>query len=90
MRAVTANGYTTAEEAPILDSEKEAEDRPFRPAAEVLADIAAAIDATAVGIPRQRRNGREGTLADFFAASPLRGLKLDARRPNGCSREDEL
>jgi hypothetical protein len=37
-----------------------------------------------------RRTGRKGTLADFFAASPLPGAGLKVERPQGGVREVEL
>ena len=37
-----------------------------------------------------RKIGRKGTLADFFAASPLRGAGLEIERARGGAREIEL
>lgn len=37
-----------------------------------------------------RKSGRKGTLADFFAASPLRGSGLEIERAPGGAREVEL
>jgi prevent-host-death family protein len=37
-----------------------------------------------------RRTGRKGTLAEFFAASPLPGSGLEIERPPGGTREVEL
>jgi prevent-host-death family protein len=37
-----------------------------------------------------RKTGRKGTLAEFFAASPLRGARIDLERPLGGAREVEL
>jgi prevent-host-death family protein len=37
-----------------------------------------------------RRTERKGTLAQFFASSPLPGSKLEVVRPQGESREVEL
>jgi prevent-host-death family protein len=37
-----------------------------------------------------RKTGRKGTLAEFFAASPLRGATLELERPQGGAREIEL
>lgn len=38
----------------------------------------------------ERRNRPAGTLADFFAASPLRGSRLKARRPKDRLRAVDL
>ncbi len=38
----------------------------------------------------ERRTSREGTLADFLAASPLRGSGLRAERPRGRPRDTDL
>jgi prevent-host-death family protein len=38
----------------------------------------------------QRKTKRVGTLADFFAASPLRGSGLKLRRPKGRLRKIDL
>lgn len=38
----------------------------------------------------RRRMARNSTLADFFAASPLRGAELEIERPRGGTREVEL
>jgi len=38
----------------------------------------------------ERRTRRKGTLADFFAASPLRGLGAQIKRPRGRVRKVEL
>lgn len=38
----------------------------------------------------ERRTSREGTLADFFAASPLRGSGLRAERSRGRPRDTDL
>ncbi len=38
----------------------------------------------------QRKTKRVGTLADFFAASPLRGSGLKLRRPKGRVRKIDL
>jgi prevent-host-death family protein len=38
----------------------------------------------------ERKTHRVGTLADFFAASPLRGSGLNVRRLNGGPRKLEL
>lgn len=37
-----------------------------------------------------RRTGRSGSLAKFFAASPLPGSGLEVERPQGGTRETEL
>ena len=37
-----------------------------------------------------RKTGRKGTLADFFAASPLRGSGLEIERTQGGARKVEL
>lgn len=37
-----------------------------------------------------RKVGRKGTLAEFFAASPLSGAKIEIDRPRGGGREVEL
>ncbi len=37
-----------------------------------------------------RKTGRKGTLAEFFAASPLRGSDLDIERAQGGAREVDL
>jgi len=37
-----------------------------------------------------RKTGRKGTLADFFAASPLRGSGLETERTQGGVRKVEL
>jgi prevent-host-death family protein len=37
-----------------------------------------------------RKTGRKGTLAEFLAASPLPGAKLEIERPQGGTREAEL
>ena len=37
-----------------------------------------------------RKTGRKGTLAEFFAASPLRGSGLEIERAQGGAREVEL
>jgi prevent-host-death family protein len=37
-----------------------------------------------------RKTGRKGTLAEFFAASPLRGSGLEIERAPGGAREVEL
>lgn len=37
-----------------------------------------------------RKAKREGNLADFFAASPLRGAKLDLQRPPDRRRDLDL
>ena len=37
-----------------------------------------------------RRTERKGTLADFFAASPLRGSGLEIERAQGAARKVEL
>ena len=39
---------------------------------------------------RPRKIGRKGTLADFFAASPLRGSDLEIERLQGEAREVDL
>lgn len=38
----------------------------------------------------ERRTQRQGTLADFFAASPLRDSGLEIERPKGGSRDLDL
>jgi prevent-host-death family protein len=38
----------------------------------------------------ERRNKRRGNLADFFAASPLRGSQLEVRRLKGRLRKVDL
>lgn len=38
----------------------------------------------------QRKTKRVGTLADFFASSPLRGSGLQLRRPKGRLRKVDL
>jgi prevent-host-death family protein len=38
----------------------------------------------------QRRTARVGTLADFFAASPLRGSGLQTKRPKQAPRRIKL
>lgn len=38
----------------------------------------------------ERRTKRKGTLAEFLAASPLRGSGLETRRPKDRPREIEL
>ena len=38
----------------------------------------------------QRRTSRAGTLADFLAASPLRGSGLETERRGDLPRDDEL
>jgi prevent-host-death family protein len=38
----------------------------------------------------ERRTRREGTLADFFAAAPLRGSRLKVRRTKDRLRPSEL
>lgn len=38
----------------------------------------------------ERKTGRKGTLAEFFAASPLRGSGLKIVRPHGRARKIEL
>ena len=38
----------------------------------------------------ERKAHREGTLADFFAASPLRNSGLDLKRPAGGPRDLDL
>ena len=37
-----------------------------------------------------RKTGRKGTLADFFAASPLRNSGVEIERPRGAAREVDL
>ena len=37
-----------------------------------------------------RKTGRKGTLAEFFAASPLRGSNLEIERAQGGAREVDL
>jgi hypothetical protein len=37
-----------------------------------------------------RKTGRKGTLAEFFAASPLRGSHLEIERAQGEAREVEV
>jgi len=37
-----------------------------------------------------RKTGRKGTLAEFFAASPLRGSDLEIERAQGGAREVDL
>jgi prevent-host-death family protein len=37
-----------------------------------------------------RKTGRKGTLAEFFAASPLRGSRLEIERAQGGARQVEL
>src|SRR5467141_2649060 len=37
-----------------------------------------------------RKTGRKGTLAEFFAASPLRGSDLEIERARGGAREVDL
>ena len=37
-----------------------------------------------------RKTRRKGTLAEFFAASPLRGSGIELERPEGGSREVDL
>jgi hypothetical protein len=39
---------------------------------------------------RPRKTGRKGTLAEFFAASPLRGSDLEIERAQGEVREVDL
>jgi prevent-host-death family protein len=38
----------------------------------------------------ERKNKRRGNLADFFAASPLRGSQLEVRRLKGRPRKVDL
>jgi prevent-host-death family protein len=38
----------------------------------------------------ERKTQRQGTLADFFAASPLRGSGLDLERPQDSPRDIDL
>jgi prevent-host-death family protein len=38
----------------------------------------------------ERKTRRTGSLADFFAASPLRGSNLDISRPNDAPRPSKL
>ena len=38
----------------------------------------------------ERKTGRQGTLADFFAASPLRGSGLEIERPQDGPRDIDL